>query len=66
MEDDLELPDNLVAEMAKTFRDPNAGTRWLHTRVPDLGDETPAACLRAGRAEDVVAVLRALNVGLTR
>ena len=43
MGDELELPAELVAELAATFEDPESGRRLLHTGVADLGGETPSA-----------------------
>lgn len=62
MGDELELPAELVAEMAATFKEPETGRRWLHTRVADLGGETPSALVFAGRADEVIAVLCRLNL----
>lgn len=64
MRDELTIPRDLAIEMATVFKDAEAGTRWLQSPVPDLGGETPASLIQAGRVDEVVAVLRRFNLGL--
>lgn len=64
MSDDLTVPDVLADAMAATFKDADTGAKWLQARVPTFGGETPAALVRAGRVDEVVAALQASNSGL--
>ncbi|HEX8692195.1 MAG TPA: MbcA/ParS/Xre antitoxin family protein [Longimicrobium sp.] len=45
------------------FRDEAAARTWLHSSVPMLGGQTPASLVKAGQADEVIAVLAGLASG---
>lgn len=63
--DRLETLEALLDELDRTFREPEHARAWLDREVEELGGRRPRDLLLAGRMERVVAVLLALNLGVT-
>jgi transcriptional regulator with XRE-family HTH domain len=60
----LDAFGEFLAELRRTFKDWDAGKRWLDQSVPYLAGETPRNVLRSGRVEKLTALLGALNAGI--
>lgn len=61
----FETLEALLDELDRTFREPEHARPWLDREVEELGGRRPRDLLLAGRMERVVAVLLALNLGVT-
>jgi uncharacterized protein (DUF2384 family) len=59
-----ERTDELAHELGQTFRNHDDALQWLNSAVPAFGGATPRSLIDAGRGNEVVALLRALNLGL--
>lgn len=63
--DRLEALEELLRELERTFRSPEAARAWLDRTVDELDERRPRDLLLEGRMERVTAVLMALNLGIT-
>lgn len=61
----LEALEELLTEVQRTFRSPNAARAWLAREVEALEGKRPRDLLLEGRVERVTALLAALNLGMT-
>jgi hypothetical protein len=59
-----ELTPELAHELGQTFRSHDDVQRWLTSSVPAFAGATPRSLIDSGRGDEVVALLRALNLGL--
>jgi uncharacterized protein (DUF2384 family) len=57
------IGSELKTEMDATFRNPEIARDWLQRPVPAFGGATPSWMIRTGKAEEVLSLLRRLNLG---